>query len=107
MKPRYYPIFASSDDVTRGRTGYIHLTFNLRHPINEQLDRAKALLRQWQDGHISSGAIPAIKDKRIKTPELLPMYLRMLERKPPTHRTGNAQRPGKKGMANDRQIDGL
>lgn len=57
----------------------MHSTFNLRQPIDEQIERARKALKKWQNGHIQSGVIPPLKDKRVKSPELLAMYLRVLD----------------------------
>jgi hypothetical protein len=76
---RRYPIFASADEVSRGRSGYLHLTFCLAHPIDDQMKRAKVILKEWQRGHILSGAVSPLGAKRVKDVALLPLYLRVLD----------------------------
>lgn len=73
---RNWPHFTAADEI--GCNGIVSLSFNLGHHIQEQVDRAADILRQWQQGHIENGAIPPLFNKR-HTRELLPVYLRVLD----------------------------
>jgi len=75
---RSWPHISDADDVRRAPRGYVHLSFNLRQPIDEQLERAKHFLKLWQAGHIESGAVRPTRDKRVNR-KLLPLYLRVLD----------------------------
>jgi hypothetical protein len=79
-RPRLWPRFSSADEVARNPAGYVHLTFNLRDPIEPQLERARKILQQWQQGHVDSGAIPPLPDTREHR-DLFPSYLRVLDAK--------------------------
>jgi hypothetical protein len=98
--PRFWPRFASVDDIIKPATGRLALTFNLRDPIEPQLERAGEALRQWQQGHVDSGAIPPVPDNREHR-DLLPSYLRVLDAKEKgtTHReiadTLHGEHPGR------------
>jgi hypothetical protein len=98
--PRFWPRFASVDDVIKPAIGRLALTFNLRDAIEPQLERAGELLRHWQQEHINSGVIPPVPDNRNHR-DLLPSYLRVLDAKEQdaTHReiaeTFHSEHPGR------------
>ena len=47
-KPRVWPRHASANAVARGEAGLVHLEFDLRYPIDEQIKAASTWLKHCQ-----------------------------------------------------------